>query len=183
MSSFQQLFLFLLSGRLSEVSCGRREQYRLGVKRLGEFRTHHQTGSMTDSTHVSLRLFAIVPLVLAIFTSRRLLHLPEKIHSTSSILNLSTSLLLSNPYLLALSPLMLILALLGSIPFLTLSFRLLLMRYFPTTPDATWEWHVKGWAEWSITGTIAVWLWSWGVARGILRTTCAAVIGAWYFSP
>ncbi|KAL5490248.1 hypothetical protein ACEPAI_5081 [Sanghuangporus weigelae] len=132
---------------------------------------------------VGLRLFAIVPLILALLTSRRLLHLPEKIHSTSSILNLSTSLLLSNPYLLTLSPLILVLALLGSIPFLTLSFRLLLIRYFPTSPDSTWEWHVKSWAEWSIAGTVAVWLWSWGVARGVLRTTCAAVIGSWYFSP
>lgn len=131
-----------------------------------------------------LRLFSLVPLILAIITSRRLSHLPEEIHSTSSVLTLSTSLLQSNPFLLALSPLILLLALLGSIPFLTLSFRLLLIGYFPDTKASTpWEWHVKNWAGWSIAGTVSVWLWSWGVARGVLRTTCAAVIGAWYFAP
>ncbi|EJD05774.1 uncharacterized protein FOMMEDRAFT_139123 [Fomitiporia mediterranea MF3/22] len=132
---------------------------------------------------VGLRLFSLVPFVLAILTARRLPRLPEKIHSTSSILTLSTSLLLSNPFLLALSPLMLLLALLGSIPFLTLSFRLLLIRVYPQTSGNSWEWHVKSWAEWSIAGTIAVWLWSWGVTRGVLRTTCASVVGAWYFLP
>jgi hypothetical protein len=44
------------------------------------------------------------------------------------------------------------------------------------------EGHLTGWANWAIAGTIAVWLWSWGVARGILRMSCASVIGAWYFA-
>ncbi|KAH8117285.1 plasma-membrane choline transporter-domain-containing protein [Phellopilus nigrolimitatus] len=132
---------------------------------------------------VGLRLFSLIPLILAIFTARRLMHLQEELHTTSAILTLSTSLLISNPFLLALSPLLLLLALLGSIPFLTLSFRLLLIGYSTAAAGSTWEWHVKSWAGWAIVGTVSVWLWSWGVVRGILRTTCAAVIGAWYFSP
>ena len=27
-----------------------------------------------------------------------------------------------------------------------------------------------------------VWLWGWGIAKGMLCTTCAGVIGAWYFA-
>ncbi|THH11841.1 hypothetical protein EW145_g388 [Phellinidium pouzarii] len=130
---------------------------------------------------VGLRLFSLVPLVLAIITSRHLMHLPQDIHTTSAVLILSTSILISNPFLLALSPLILLFSLLGSIPFFTLCFRLLLIGYSVTVGSA-WEWHVKNWAGWAIVGTVFVWLWSWGVARGVLRTSCAAVIGAWYFS-
>lgn len=90
---------------------------------------------------------------------------------------------MANPLLLALSPLTLLVTLLASIPFLTLSFRLLLIGYFTIGVGTTWEWHVRNWAGWAIAGTVCVWLWSWGVSRGALRTTCAAVIGAWYFSP
>lgn len=127
-------------------------------------------------------MFSLVILVIAVITSRHLRHLPEELHTTSSILTLSTSLLLANPLLLALSPLILLVALIGSIPFMTLAFRLLLIGYFTTTTNTAWEWHVRNWAGWSIAGTVSVWLWSWGVARGVLRTTCAAVIGAWYFN-
>lgn len=44
------------------------------------------------------------------------------------------------------------------------------------------EWHVRAWANWAIVGSAAIWFWSWAVARGVLRMTCASVIGAWYFA-
>ena len=125
-----------------------------------------------------LRIFSLIPLVLALITARRLVDLPRNLRMTSAALNLTTQLLIANPFLLALSPVILLAALLASIPFLTLIFRLLLIGY----SDATSEWHVKGWANWAIAGTVLVWLWSWGVARGVLRVTCAGVIGAWYFA-
>ncbi|KII88286.1 hypothetical protein PLICRDRAFT_92036 [Plicaturopsis crispa FD-325 SS-3] len=131
---------------------------------------------------VGLRLFSIVPLVLSLITARRLVHLPRQIHTTSSLLNITTNLLLANPFVLLLSPALLLATLLLSIPFVTLIFRLLLIGYFSGGPKEGVEWHVAGWAGWAIAGTAAVWLWSWGVARGILRVTCAAVIGAWYFA-
>ncbi len=134
-----------------------------------------------DLSAFRLRLFSVIPLVLAVITSRNLVHLPEELHSTSSILNLATQILMLNPFLLALSPLILLLSLLVSIPFLTLAFRLLLVGYFTPTVGTVWEWHVRNWAGWSIAATVSIWLWSWGVARGILRATCAGVIGAWYF--
>ena len=115
-------------------------------------------------------------------TARRLMNLPREIHTTSSILNLTTQLLVANPFLLALSPVILLAALVASIPFMTLIFRLLLIGYVSQPTSSTFEWHVKGWANWAIVGTVIMWLWSWGVARGMLRTTAAAVIGAWYFA-
>ncbi|KAK0496810.1 plasma-membrane choline transporter-domain-containing protein [Armillaria luteobubalina] len=131
-----------------------------------------------------LRLFSLFPLVLSILTARRLISLPRDIHSTSSTLTLATQLLMANPFLLALSPTILLATLLASIPFITLIFRLLLIGYFqsPYEGSSSLEWHVRGWANWSITATVAIWLWTWGVARGVLRMTCASVIGAWYFA-
>ncbi|KAG6864417.1 hypothetical protein C0991_009647 [Blastosporella zonata] len=133
---------------------------------------------------VGLRLFSIVPLVLCIITARRLVHLPRELHVTSATLNLSTELLINNPFLLALSPAILLITLLASIPFLTLIFRLLLIGYVdvPSTGSSAAEWHIHGWANWSISAAAAVWLWTWGVARGVLRMTTASVIGAWYFA-
>lgn len=89
---------------------------------------------------------------------------------------------MANPYLLALSPAVLLATLLLSIPFMTLIFRLLLIGYFSPEPSGIIEWHVKGWAHWAIAGTVGMWLWSWGVARGLVRTTCAGVIGSWYYA-
>ncbi|KAI0314722.1 plasma-membrane choline transporter-domain-containing protein [Amylostereum chailletii] len=128
-----------------------------------------------------LRLFSLVPLALAVLTGRRLLHLPSQIHHTSSMLTLTTRLLTLNPFLLLLSPSVLLAFLLASIPFLTLAFRLLLIGYF-TSVGSGWEWHVRGWANWAIAGTVAVWVWAWGVARGICRVSTAGVIAAWYFA-
>ncbi|KAG6859844.1 hypothetical protein C0995_003067 [Termitomyces sp. Mi166 len=132
---------------------------------------------------VGLRLFSIVPLVLCLITARRLVHLPRELHVTSATLNLTTELLINNPFLLALSPAILFIALLLSIPFLTLIFRLIFIGYvWRLDGSSTWEWHLHGWANWSILGAVAVWLWTWGVARGVLRMTTASVIGAWYFA-
>lgn len=110
------------------------------------------------------------------------MELPREIHSTSSILNLATQILVANPFLLALSPAILLAALVLSIPFLTLIFRLLLIGYTWQPTNSAFEGHVKGWANWAIVGTVAIWLWTWGVARGALRTTAAGVVGAWYFA-
>ncbi|KAH7889339.1 plasma-membrane choline transporter-domain-containing protein [Phlebopus sp. FC_14] len=128
---------------------------------------------------VGLRLFSLIPLTLCILTARRLVDLPREIHSTSSILDLTSQLLMANPFLMALSPAILLATLITSIPFLTLIFRLLLIGYFVDVEGGA-AWHIKNWADWAIVGSVGVWLWSWGVSRGILRTTCAGVVGAWY---
>ncbi|KAG6331585.1 hypothetical protein ID866_7505 [Astraeus odoratus] len=131
---------------------------------------------------VGLRLFSLIPLALSFLTARRLVDLPREIHSTSSVLDLTSQLLMSNPFLLALSPTILLLTLLASIPFLTLIFRLVLIGYVESSSGGSVEGHLREWADWAIVGAVGIWLWSWGVARGILRTTCAGVIGAWYYA-
>ncbi|GJE90685.1 plasma-membrane choline transporter-domain-containing protein [Phanerochaete sordida] len=133
---------------------------------------------------VGLRLFALIPLAFSLLTARRLVHLPREIHTASSLLTLTTRILVANPFLLALSPAVLLAELLVSLPFATLAFRLLLVGYarHPLDRPTGWEWHVYSWANWAIAGTVCVWLWTWGVGRGLLRVTCAGVVGSWYFA-
>ena len=119
---------------------------------------------------------------MSLITARRLLHLPRQIHTTSSTLTLTIHLLINNLFLLALSPAILVAMLLGSIPFVTLIFRLLLVGYSTKVGQSGFEWHVRAWANWAIVLSAAIWFWSWAVARGVLRMTCASVIGAWYFA-
>ena len=122
--------------------------------------------------------------MLSLITARRLLHLPRQIHTASSTLTLVTHILILNPFILALSPTVLLLMLISSLPFVTLIFRLLLWGYATKLEGTTGglEWHLYAWANWAIVGTLAIWLWSWAVARGIMRTTCSSVVGAWYFA-
>ncbi|KAF8077556.1 plasma-membrane choline transporter-domain-containing protein [Lyophyllum atratum] len=150
---------------------------------VGSFMWDGDTEPTWGETY-GLRLFSLVPLVLCIITARRLVDLPREMHVTSSTLTLTTELLINNPFLLALSPVILLITLITSIPFITLIFRLLLIGYVsrPSPGSSAWEWHAHGWANWAIAAAAAVWLWTWGVARGILRMTCASVIGAWYYA-
>ncbi|KAG7092974.1 hypothetical protein E1B28_009275 [Marasmius oreades] len=134
---------------------------------------------------VGLRIFSVIPLLLSLYTARRLLHLPKQLHTSSATLSLVTRILMGNPFLLALSPVILLAMLLISIPFLTLIFRLLLIGYSTGTDSpnlSKYEWHIKPWANWCLVGAVAIWLWTWGVARGVLKMTCAGVVGAWYFA-
>ncbi|KAF9782035.1 hypothetical protein BJ322DRAFT_1110919 [Thelephora terrestris] len=95
-----------------------------------------------------LRLLAIIPLVLDLLTARRLVDLPREIHTASSLLTLATRLLQNNPFLLGPPPLVLLASLIVSIPFLTLTFRLLLIGYpiLPGGNPSIWGRHVRGWA-------------------------------------
>jgi hypothetical protein len=107
------------------------------------------------------------------------LSLPADLHTTSSVLDLVARVLTQNPFLLALSPAILLGTLVASLPFVTLVFRLLLIGHFA---PGTAVWLVHEWADWAIAGALAVWLWSWAVARGVLRVSVAGVVGAWYFA-
>ncbi|KAL1743701.1 hypothetical protein HDZ31DRAFT_40347 [Schizophyllum fasciatum] len=142
---------------------------------------------------VGLRLFALIPLILAIITGRRLLRgLPRRLHAASATLQLVTDVLFGElarpfvaggePFLLALSPALLLAALLASIPFATVVFRLLLVGYFRKEDAGEYVWNIRGWARWALVGASAAWLWTWAVARGILRMSAAGVVGAWYFA-
>jgi hypothetical protein len=133
-------------------------------------------------TQDSLRLFSLVPLLLAFWSARGLYERRLRLNETISVVSLSTRLLLDPGQLplLALSPALLLGSILASLPFLSLIFHLLLIGYFGGS-SSNQEWHVKPYANWLIFATIFVWVWSWFIARDVLRVSTAALIGAWYF--
>ena len=67
-----------------------------------------------------------------------------------------------------------------TLPLLSLVFRLFLVGYWGLSSNV-WEWHVRTYAHWLIFAVTLFWLWTWSIARGILRVTCAGVVGSWYF--
>ncbi|KAG8839821.1 hypothetical protein FRC18_003833 [Serendipita sp. 400] len=131
---------------------------------------------------IGLRLFALVPLVLAALSARALYHRRTRLYETISVVTLSTRLLLEPGQvgLLALSPAILLSSVLVSLPFLSLAFHLLLIGYFDNGTNGA-QWHVKPYAGWLIAMTLFVWLWTWFIARDVLRMSVSALIGAWYF--
>ena len=131
----------------------------------------------------SLRLFSLIPLGLSLYTARSLYYRQEALLRTVSVVELSTSLLLSFSPVLLLSLSVLLGALIASIPFVSLLVRLLLVGYFPkaSTPQSRMEWHIYSYAAWLIFVVAAIWFWSWGVARGVMRAVASGVVGHWYF--
>ena len=125
---------------------------------------------------IGLRIFSLIPLILAVLAFRSLLSSISQINRTAGTVRLATSLLLSNPPLLAVSPSLLFVALLSTLPFLSLIFRLLLVGY-----SGGEEWHVRPYAIGFAIFACLVWIWSWCVVRGILRVTAAGIVGAWFF--
>ncbi|KAF9014234.1 plasma-membrane choline transporter-domain-containing protein [Cyathus striatus] len=123
---------------------------------------------------VGLRLFSLIPLTLSILSARRLLNLlnasTRKWHTNTHDAPSGDIPTLHPP----LSPLLLIVSLLLSIPFITVLFRLLLVGYKYGSPPRT-EWRLHQWADWAIVGVVGVWLWCWG-------SHCCGVVGSWYFA-
>lgn len=131
----------------------------------------------TSGATIGLRIFSLLPLVFAVLASRSLLSCISQINRTASTVHLTTTLLLSNPPLLAASPALLFVALLSTLPFLSLIFRLLLVGYY----GGDEKWHVRPYAVWMAVFACLVWIWSWCVVRGVLRVTAAGIVGAWFF--
>ncbi|KAB5591491.1 hypothetical protein CTheo_5048 [Ceratobasidium theobromae] len=126
---------------------------------------------------VGLRLFALIPLILAGITATAIYARYKVLLRGLSVISLSSSLALSYPPLLALSLALLVGALVLSIPFLALIFRLLLVGKFETIDDS-YSWKVDGWAWWMAVLVGVVWMWSWAVVRGVMRASVAAVVGS-----
>jgi Plasma-membrane choline transporter len=142
----------------------------------GSFVYHGPLKPTTWGATIGLRIFSLIPLVLAIFSSRALFSCIPQINQTARTVRLATSLLLSNPPLLAVSPALLFAALVSTLPFLSLIFRLLLVGYYEGK-----VWHLRPYAIWLAVFACFVWIWSWCVVRGILRVTAAGIVGAWFF--
>lgn len=119
-----------------------------------------------------------MPLALAGLTARSLYNRRLRLHETISVVSLATRLLLEPGQLplMALSPAILLASILGSLPFLSLIFHLLLIGYFSYE-----DWVVRPYAGWLTFGAIFVWIWSWFISRDVLRMSVATVIGSWYF--
>ncbi|KAL1413259.1 hypothetical protein Q8F55_001014 [Vanrija albida] len=94
---------------------------------------------------------------------------------------LSTHLLLTHPPLLLLTPLLLAVFAVTSIPFLTLLVRLAMIGYWRHPRENTYVFQIRPYAGWLIFVVTVIWVWSWGVIRGVGRVAVAAVIGEWYF--
>ena len=149
----------------------------------------------------SLRLFSLVPLGFAYVTGKSfyarydiLLHTASVVEVRGLVcaqlvdihaaLQLSTSLLISHPSVLLLSLAVLFASLVASLPFISLTLRLLLLGYFTRSaaPESPWVWHVYNYAGTLATVVMGIWLWSWGVSRGIMRVVVGGVVGHWYFT-
>ncbi|KAJ7666263.1 hypothetical protein DFH06DRAFT_1470426 [Mycena polygramma] len=125
-------------------------------------------GSFSSGAGWGLRLFALIPLALAVLSVRRL---PEELRRAArspALLSLSTRILFfRSPLLLLLSPLILLAGLILSLPLLTLLVRLPLSH----------SWYMQ-----LASAAVAVCaLHVYFVARAVQRSVVAGGVGAWYF--
>ena len=68
-----------------------------------------------------------------------------------------------------------------SIPFLTLLIRLGTIGYWRHPRENTWVFHLRPYAGLLIFLVTLIWVWTWGVIRGVGRVAVAGVVGEWYF--
>lgn len=97
------------------------------------------------------------------------------------VLQLSCNLILRNPAVLLLNHVLFVSLTIFSLPFLTLSLRLLLVGYYRHPKEDAYLWHVPAYAGLLMALVTMLWLWSWVIFRGVGRVVMAAVIGEWYF--
>ncbi|KAH8080812.1 plasma-membrane choline transporter-domain-containing protein [Filobasidium floriforme] len=128
-----------------------------------------------------LRLFALVPFALAILFGRMVWKRRKRLERTVAVVELSSSFLLDHPPVLLLTPALLMVFAVLSIPYLTLLLRLLLIGYYRHPRENTYIWHVKPYADILIVVVSLLWLWTWVVVKGVGRVVTAAVISEWYF--
>ncbi|WVQ80868.1 hypothetical protein IAT38_002975 [Cryptococcus sp. DSM 104549] len=128
-----------------------------------------------------LRLGAVFLWALAAWFGRLVWLRRRKLERTAAVVELSTKLLLTHPPLLLLTPLLLGVFALTSIPFLTLLIRLGMIGYWRHPRENTWVFHIRPYAGWLIFLVTLVWVWTWGVIRGVGRVAVAGVVGEWYF--
>ncbi|WWC66832.1 uncharacterized protein I206_100739 [Kwoniella pini CBS 10737] len=128
-----------------------------------------------------LRLGAVLLWLLAAWFGRLVWIRRKRLDRTASVVELSTNLLLTHPPLLLLTPLLLGVFALTSIPFLTLLIRLGTIGYWRHPRENTWVFHIRPYAGWLIFLVTLVWVWTWGVIRGVGRVAVAGVVGEWFF--
>ncbi|KAJ7584808.1 hypothetical protein C8J56DRAFT_1027357 [Mycena floridula] len=105
----------------------------------------------------SLRLFTLIPLLLGLASGGNLGDLPNDIHHASTTLSSIVRILTGTPLILLLSPSLLLLSFIASMPFIILIF----------------QWRFPYFA-------LGVWLWTWAVMRGVLSVWVSRAIKMWY---
>lgn len=120
-------------------------------------------------------------MICAFFAARSLYNRRKALLRTVSVVELSTTVVLNHPPILLLSLGLLLVALIASIPFLSLILRLTLIGYYTSEPG-TAAWHISGYAGWLAFLATVIWVWSWGVVRGVLKVAVSGVVGDWYFN-
>ncbi|KAK7044643.1 hypothetical protein R3P38DRAFT_2879943 [Favolaschia claudopus] len=126
-------------------------------------------GSFSSGAGWGLRLFALVPLALALLSIRRLPIELRRAARSPALLSVSTRVLFFRvPLLLLLSPLLLLAGLILSLPLLTLLVRLPLSH----------SWYMQLASVLVAVCTLHVFF----VARAVQRSAVAGGVGAWYFN-
>jgi hypothetical protein len=105
----------------------------------------------------------------------------RRLERTVAVVELSTHLLLTHTPLLLLTPVLLAVFTLTSLPFFTLIIRLGMIGYWRHPKENTYIYHLRPYAGWLIFLVTLIWVWTWGVIRGVGRVAIAGVIGEWYF--
>jgi hypothetical protein len=128
-----------------------------------------------------LRILSLIPFLLAGLSGRLFWVRRKKLSRAVSVVELASTLLLAHPPLLLLTPCLLLAFTLISLPIITVLFRLLLLGYFETPSLVSYSYHLKPKSGWLIALVVGLWVWTWGVLRGIGRVTISAVVGEWFF--
>ncbi|OCF44115.1 hypothetical protein I317_02069 [Kwoniella heveanensis CBS 569] len=128
-----------------------------------------------------LRIGAVFLWLLAVFFARLVYLRRKKLERAAAVVELSTNLLLTHQPLLLLTPLLLAVFAFTSIPILTLLVRLGTVGYWRHPRENTWVYHVRPYAGWLIFLVTLIWVWTWGVIRGVGKVAVAGVVGEWYF--
>jgi hypothetical protein len=128
-----------------------------------------------------LRILAFVLWGLAAWFARLVWVRRKRLERTVAVVELSTHLLLTHTPLLLLTPVLLAVFTLTSLPFFTLIARLGMIGYWRHPKEDTYIFHLRPYAGWLIVFVTLLWIWTWGVIRGVGRVAIAGVIGEWYF--
>ncbi|EIW67934.1 hypothetical protein TREMEDRAFT_40073 [Tremella mesenterica DSM 1558] len=128
-----------------------------------------------------LRIGALLLWLLAAMFGRMVWLRRKRLERAAAVVELSTHLLLTHTPLLLLTPLLLSIFAVLSIPFLTMLLRLGMIGYWRHPRENTWVFHIRPYAGWLIFLVTLIWVWTWSVLRGIGRVAVAGVVGEWYF--
>lgn len=126
-------------------------------------------------------ILALILWTLAALFGRMVWTRRKRLERAVAVLEIATDLLLTHKPLLLLNLALLAVFAVLSIPFLTLNIRLAMIGYWRHPRENTYIYTIRPYAGWLIFLVTTIWLWTWGVVRGVGRVAVAGVVGEWYF--